>query len=65
MAETKVTVTLKPDKGAIALPALKDHFELLESLLDVSCVSAPSDVTVKLDVDYDDDARILVATWSV
>lgn len=63
MATTKVTVDYKPDKTSNLID-LRNHLELLESVIDTT-VTAPSDVKVELDLDYDDDTKILVASWEV
>lgn len=64
MAETTVTVTFKPVKGAASLPQLKSHILLVESLLDASGMHE-RDVTTQLETDYSDDALTLVATWEI
>jgi hypothetical protein len=63
MADTKVEVTYKPTSKT-TLVEFKDHIELVESLLDAT-ISAPHDVVVTIDKDYNDDRDIVVATWSV
>lgn len=64
MADTTVEVTLKPDKGKANMLEITNHLQMIESLLDATA-SAPAEVTFELGMDYDDDTRILVASWEI
>jgi hypothetical protein len=61
---TTVKITVKPDRGKLSSFDLRNELDNIDALAELNAVE-PGDVDVALDTDYDDDSRILVATWDV
>lgn len=64
MAMTTAKITVKPDRGKFTSAELRSELDNIDSLAEMNGVE-PHELDVALDTDYDDDARIIVATWTV
>jgi hypothetical protein len=64
MATTTVQITVKPDKGKFSSLELRNELDNIDALADMNGVDV-TETQIRLDTDYDDDARILVAEWTV
>lgn len=64
MAETTVSITVKPESGKFTSSELRDELDNIDALADLNAVRA-EEIVVRLDTDYDDDSRVIIATWSV
>lgn len=64
MATTTVKITVKPDRGKFTSSELRNELDNIDALAELNGVE-PSEVDVALDTDYDDDQRIVAATWTV
>lgn len=64
MATTTAKITVKPDRGKFSSAELRSELDNIDALAEMNGVE-PHDLDVELDTDYDDDSRIIVATWTV